>query len=162
MTTFLLNVFGVCVAQILGVIVSEAVELQVGHEEACLHEHVATRVLVGLPPKWLVPPDPLSSFSSKNHHFGHSHYFGPKPYVWDDIHSSFWEYNDSLGLGTPLLSYHCTWILHHFAIIDPAQLRYVPTLIFYESVSEAPALLQSIEELTRQVDALPDQSCAVM
>lgn len=79
MTTFLLNVFGVCVAQILGVIVSEApLELQVGHEEACFHEHVVKRVNVGLPPKWLVPPDPFSfSFSSKSHNWTQS-LFGAK------------------------------------------------------------------------------------
>lgn len=36
--------------------------------------------------------------------------------------------------------------------------QYVPTLIFYENVSEEPALSESIEELTRQVDALEYQS----
>jgi len=41
-------------------------------------------------------------------------------------------------------------------------LRYVPTLIFYENMSEEPALSESIEELTRQVDALEYQSCALM
>lgn len=35
--------------------------------------------------------------------------------------------------------------------------QYVPTLIFYENVSEEPALSESIEELTRQVDALEYQ-----
>lgn len=40
--------------------------------------------------------------------------------------------------------------------------QYVPTLIFYESVSEEPALSESIEELTRQVDALEYQQCALM
>eukprot|EP00435_Cladocopium_sp_Y103_P018747 s2282_g4.t1 len=41
--------------------------------------------------------------------------------------------------------------------------QYVPTLIFYENVSEEPALSESIEELTRQVDALEyQQSCALM
>ncbi|CAK9092047.1 Inactive ubiquitin carboxyl-terminal hydrolase 54 (Inactive ubiquitin-specific peptidase 54), partial [Durusdinium trenchii] len=41
--------------------------------------------------------------------------------------------------------------------------QYVPTLIFYESVSEEPALSESVEELTRQVEALESQqSCVAM